>query len=237
EDQVVGLEQLHSVVGLQPDLVQANVDQRVDLLDGVARAFGLRPADIGLSVDDLALQIGFIDDVELDDSDGPDSRGGQVQQRRRAEPARADDQHARVLQPLLTVEPEVGDDQVAAIARDLFARQLFRGLYQRRQRCGHTNTLLDSKSGLISISTVTHINGNQCRGLPRRYGMGYGQGFGLHVLPSALTHSGSKRELSLSLVEKVCCIITGASCPSSPHGSWCSYPMAWPTSWLIRYCR
>ena len=31
-------------------------------------------------------------------------------------------------------------------------------------------------------------------------------------MPSGLTHSGSKRASSLSLVENVCCIITGASC-------------------------
>ncbi|SRR6476646_6862374 len=91
-----------------------------------------------------------------------------------------------------------------------------------------TDTLLDSKSGLLSISAVTQHNGNDRRDLPeprcgtrpQAYGMGYGHGLGLQVLPSALTHSGSKRELSLSLVENVCCIITGASCPFSAHGSW-----------------
>ena len=62
----------------------------------------------------------------------PDARGGQVQQRRRAEPAGADDQHAGVLEPLLPVDAEVGDDQVAAVARDLVARQLCGWFHQRR---------------------------------------------------------------------------------------------------------
>ena len=34
-------------------------------------------------------------------------------------------------------KPEVGNDQVAAVARHLFARQLCRRFYQRRQRCRH----------------------------------------------------------------------------------------------------
>ena len=86
------------------------------------------------AVDDLALQVGLVDHVELDDADGADAGGGEVQQRRRAQPARADDQHLGVLQPLLPVHAQVGDDQVPAVARDLFARQLGRRLYQRRQR-------------------------------------------------------------------------------------------------------
>ena len=35
-----------------------------------------------MPVDDLALQVGFVDDVELHDPDRADTRGGQVQQRR-----------------------------------------------------------------------------------------------------------------------------------------------------------
>ena len=137
QDQVVLLEQVDRVVRLQPDLVQPHLDQRVDLPDGVTRALGLGPADVGLPMDDLALQVRFVDDVELDDPDGPNAGRGEVQQRRRSQPACADDQHAGVLQPLLTVQAQVGDDQVAAVARDLFARQLGRRLYQRRQRCRH----------------------------------------------------------------------------------------------------
>jgi len=52
-----------------------------------------------------------------------DASGGQVEQRRGAQPTRADDQHPCVLQALLPVDAEVRDDQVAAVARHLFARQ------------------------------------------------------------------------------------------------------------------
>ena len=132
ENQVVLLEQLDGVVRLQPNLVQPDLDERVDLLDRVARTLRLRPADVGLAVDDLALKVGFVDDVELDDADGAHAGRGQIQQCRRAQPACADDQYAGVLESLLSVEAEVGNDQMTAVARDLFARQLGGWFDQRR---------------------------------------------------------------------------------------------------------
>ena len=84
--------------------MQPHLDEWVDLADRVPRALRLGPADIRLAVDDLALQVGLVDHVELDDPDGAHPGGGQVQQRRRPQPAGADDQHAGVLQPLLPVQ-------------------------------------------------------------------------------------------------------------------------------------
>ena len=132
EDQVVLLEQFDGVLGLEAQLVQHDLDQRVDLEDRVTRALRLRAADIRLPVDDLALQVRLVDDVELNDADGPDTRGREVQQRRRAQPARADHQHTRVLEPLLPVEAEVGDDQMAAVTRDLVTREFCGWFNQRR---------------------------------------------------------------------------------------------------------
>ena len=200
--------------------MQPHLDKRVDLADRVTRALRLGPADIGLAVDDLALQVGLVDHVELDDADGAHPCGGQVQQRRRAQPACADDQHLGVLQPFLPVHPQVRDDEVTAVARDLFTRQFGRRFYQRRQRCRHRN-LLDCS--LLTITAGTAINSNETRAAsPRRraQAIGYGQGLNRQVLPSGLTDSGSNRAASLLLVENVCCIITGASSPLSPHGSW-----------------
>ena len=80
---------------------------------------GLGLADVGLAVDDLALQVGLVDGVELDDAERADPGRGQVQQRRAAQPAGPDHQHPGVLQPLLPVHADVGDDQVPAVAADL----------------------------------------------------------------------------------------------------------------------
>ena len=73
-----------------------------------SRALGLRPADVGLPVDDLALQVGLVDGVELDDAERADTGRGEVHQHRRAEAAGADGEHLGVLQPLLPVHPDVG---------------------------------------------------------------------------------------------------------------------------------
>ena len=62
--------------------MQVHGDERVDLEHRIARRLRLGPADVGLAVDDLALQVGLVDHVELDDAEGADPGGGQVQQRR-----------------------------------------------------------------------------------------------------------------------------------------------------------
>ena len=86
-------------------------------------------------MDDLALQVRLVDLVELRDAERPHAGCGQVEQRRAAEATGADHQHLGVLQPLLTGHPDVGDDQVAAVATYLVDGQLGGGLDQRRE--GH----------------------------------------------------------------------------------------------------
>ena len=65
--------------------------------DPVARGVELRPADVGGAVDDLPLEVGDIDHVEVDDADAADAGRGQVEAERRAEAAGADQQHADAL--------------------------------------------------------------------------------------------------------------------------------------------
>ena len=94
-----------------------------------ARALDLGHADAVRGVDDLALQVGEIDRVVVDDADAPDARGGEVHQHGRAEPARADHQHARGQQLLLALAAELGQDDVARVAR-----QLLVGKFERHGR-------------------------------------------------------------------------------------------------------
>ena len=93
-------------------------------------------ADVADAVDDLALQVGLVDLVELGDAERADAGRGQVEQRRAAEAAGADDEHLGVLQPLLPGHPDVGDDQVAAVAAYLVDGELGGRLDQRRERHG-----------------------------------------------------------------------------------------------------
>ena len=69
---------------------------------------------------DLALQIGEIDPVVVDDADRPDTGGGQVHQHRRAEAAGADHQYARGEQLFLPLLADLVEDQVAGVTLELF---------------------------------------------------------------------------------------------------------------------
>ena len=87
---------------------------------GVADAVG--------GVDDLALQVGEVDDVVVDDPERADARGGEVERGRRAEAARAEQQHLRVEQLLLALEADLRDEQVARVALALLGGERARDL-------------------------------------------------------------------------------------------------------------
>ena len=58
--------------------------------DLLAGALQLGAADVGGAVDDLALQVRVVDDVEVDDADRPDPGGREVQRERAAQAAGPD---------------------------------------------------------------------------------------------------------------------------------------------------
>jgi len=73
-------------------------------------------------VDDLPLQVGLVDHVELDDPERADPGRREVQQGGAAEAAGANTEHAGRLHALLAGHADVGDDQVAAVAAHLGER-------------------------------------------------------------------------------------------------------------------
>ena len=92
------------------------------LTSGFSASMKMR-ADVGLRhpdpfgvVDHLALQVGGVDDVVVDEADGPDPGRGQVERGRRAEPAGAEQQDLRVQQLELAVDPDLGQQGVARVA-------------------------------------------------------------------------------------------------------------------------
>src|SRR5215475_5140382 len=89
-------------------------------------------------MDDLALQVRLVDDVEVDDAERADASGGEVEQRRGAEPARSHHQHLGGFQPLLPGGCDFRDDQMPAVPANLVHAQLGPGLDQGGQ--GHSGT-------------------------------------------------------------------------------------------------
>ena len=81
---------------------------------------------------DLALQIGQIDPVVVDDPERADPGGGEIEQQRRAEPAGADHQHARRQQLFLPLLADLVEDQMARIAPELLFAQFHRMSCRKR---------------------------------------------------------------------------------------------------------
>jgi hypothetical protein len=76
-------------------------------------------------VEDLPLQIRQIDDVEVDDPDRADAGGREVEGRRGAETAGSDQERLAAEQPRLPFGPDLGDQQVAAVALLLLGAQAY----------------------------------------------------------------------------------------------------------------
>ena len=74
-------------------------------------------------VDHLALQVRQIDLVVVDDAKRSDARGGEIQGRRRAQAAGAQQQHLCVEQLLLAFGADLGQQQVARVALALLGGQ------------------------------------------------------------------------------------------------------------------
>ena len=100
-----------------------HLDVGVERLDRLLGRLDLRLADPLGVVDHLALQVGQVDLVVVDDAERADAGRGEVQGGRRAEPAGADQQHLRLEQLLLALEPDLRDQQVARVALTLLGGQ------------------------------------------------------------------------------------------------------------------
>ena len=88
--------------------LSASIVTRADSVFGVADPLGV--------VDHLALQVGGVDDVVVDQPERADPRRGQVERGRRAEPAGADQQHLRVQHLQLALDADLGQQRVARVA-------------------------------------------------------------------------------------------------------------------------
>ncbi len=106
----------HLVVGV-------DLDVGVHRRDGLLARLDLGLADILRLMDDLALQVREVDDVEVDEADRADAGGCEVHRGRCAEAARADDEYLAAEQLLLPLAADFVEDDVAGIAFNLFVRQ------------------------------------------------------------------------------------------------------------------
>ena len=104
------------VRGVEPDVVgddvHVGVEQRQRLLGRVDLALA-DPVDV---VEDLALEVGVVDHVHVDDADRAHTGGGQVERGGRTETTGAEQQDLGAEQLLLALLADLGEEQVAAVA-------------------------------------------------------------------------------------------------------------------------
>ena len=95
-----------------------DLERGIDALHLLRGGVDFLAAHVRCRVDHLALQVGEIDHVEIDEADATDAGGRQVQAEGSAEAAGADQQHLRLFQLLLAFDADFRNDQVAAVAQD-----------------------------------------------------------------------------------------------------------------------
>ena len=116
DDQVDAVEQRRDTVRSHP------LDPRIERDMGIERARPFRrdrrlgAADVGGGEQRLALQVGKRDDIVIDDPHHPHPGGGERGNDRAADPARADHQQTRRLQPHLPRTAHFAQHDVAGVA-------------------------------------------------------------------------------------------------------------------------
>jgi len=95
----------------------------IESVQRLARLVYFRRADRACAVQDLALQVCEVDLVRIGDDQPAQTARREVQGRRAAEAAGADDQRGCPAQPLLPLDPDLGKEDVAAVAEKLLVVQ------------------------------------------------------------------------------------------------------------------
>src|SRR5438309_280230 len=123
DDQVVVADHLHDVVDGDARRQGDHVDVRVQGLQGARGRLDLRLPDVGRRVEDLPLKVRDVDDVAVHQRERPHAGRREVERGGRAEPTGADQQDLRAQELALALVPDLGQEEVAAVALDLIGRE------------------------------------------------------------------------------------------------------------------
>src|SRR5690606_29181230 len=157
EHHVVAAQHVERVVRVEAHHVLDDAHVRVDVRDGLARGVDLAPPDVGPAVDHLALEVGRVDDVVVDDPDRADARRREVQQGGAAEAARADDEHPGRGEAALALGPDAGQRQVTGVPLELRGGQLGAGSDEGREG-RHDAYCSSSAASFASASACTFFS-------------------------------------------------------------------------------
>ena len=105
-----------------------HLDAGVQRQQGFASGRRFVLPDRCLPMQDLALQVGEVDRIAIGQQDASDTGAGQVERRRRTQSASAHDQRGGAEQPLLGLDPDLVEQDVAAVAEQLLVVHRARAL-------------------------------------------------------------------------------------------------------------
>src|SRR5438309_90681 len=123
DDEIVVLDDLHHVVDGDARGQRDHVHVGIQRLQRARARLHLRLADVRGRVQHLPLEVCDVHDVAVHEAEGADAGRGEVERRRRAEPARADQQDLAPQEPALSLVADLRQQEVAAVALDLVRRQ------------------------------------------------------------------------------------------------------------------
>ena len=118
--EVVVLDDVEGIVGTEEVVVRDDVDVRVDGLDLGGCAFHLGTPHILRKVAYLPLEVGDVDDVEINNADGADTRCGQIERDGGTEPTRPHNEDFCRVDFLLSLDADIGKEYMAAIPLNFF---------------------------------------------------------------------------------------------------------------------
>jgi hypothetical protein len=124
ENDIVFRDQLFDLIAFDARRDLDNFNFRVDGVESRACRFDFPHADRVGAIEDLPLQVGEIDLVGVGQRQPADARRGEIEGRRAAEAAGADDQRGCRAQPFLPLDADLGEQDVPAVAEELLVVQL-----------------------------------------------------------------------------------------------------------------
>ena len=133
DDDVVRREHLHRGIGVEVLPDGDHLDVRIEISQRAGSRLDLGAADVVDPVQQLALEVGGVDGVEVHDPHLPHTGGRQVHGRGRAQASRPEQKHARGEQLALTGTAHLGQDQMPGVARDLVGRKASGGSHGTNQ--------------------------------------------------------------------------------------------------------
>ncbi len=104
--------------------MEVDFDVGIHFADTVARGVQFFPTDVFGAVEDLALEVGEIDGVCVDEAESADAGCGEVEADGRAESAGTDAEDARCFEAFLSFERYFGHDEVPRVACDFVVGEL-----------------------------------------------------------------------------------------------------------------